>query len=144
MLNAWWKAACFCLSKNVLISSLSFTGNMSEHTIHKTVISFNTSSLTLVLQCVCVLVHACVCAATEHARRSEHNWQELPLCFHRGVVGTELKSPGLVARDFAKPNRPESFLEGLLSSVVSVEHRPAERTGLGCFNVLWPILKKCI
>lgn len=62
--------------------------------------------------------------------------QELPLCFHRGVVGTELKSPGLVALDFAKPNRPESFLEGLLSSVVSVEHRPAERTGLGCFNVL--------
>lgn len=90
---------------------------------------------------MCACVRACVCAATEHAWGSEHNWQELPLCFHRGVVGMELKSPGLVARDFAKPNRPESFLEDLLSSVVSVEHRPAERTCLGCFNVLWPFLK---
>lgn len=110
MISLWWEAACFCLSKNVLISSLFFKGNMSEHKIHKTVVSFNTFAL-----CVHVCARACVCAATEHS------WQELPLCFHRGLMGTELKSSGLVACDFAKPNQPESFLEGLLSSIVSVE-----------------------
>lgn len=117
MLSLWWEAACFCLSKNVLISSLFFKGNMSEHKIHKTVVSFNTFAL-----CVHVCARACVCAAIERAWRSEHSWQELPLCFHHGLMGTELKSSGSAACDFAKPNQPKSFLEGLLSSVVSVEH----------------------
>lgn len=71
MLSLWWEAACFCLSKNVLISSLFFKGNMSEHKIHKTIISFKTFFFKISFAlCVCVpaCMHMRVCS---HRARME-------------------------------------------------------------------------